>query len=161
MNSQTLRKLIRAIASRSNDDLDRIAFQIVRDEKRVGHNRLAEELDNIIRKQASADEDASKAPIEDSLKTGELTELPRSRRYRDPLATILPYDQLEHHMVLPPAIEAKFKRIEQEYAARQRLAKHGMTPRKKILLFGPPGRRRWFCNRFDRRYRAQSHPRNY
>jgi len=139
MNSQTLRKLIRAIASRSNDDLDRIAFQIVRDEKRVGHNRLAEELDNIIRKQASADEDASKAPIEDSLKTGELTELPRSRRYRDPLATILPYDQLEHHMVLPPAIEAKFKRIEQEYAARQRLAKHGMTPRKKILLFGPPG----------------------
>lgn len=139
MNSQTLRKLIRAIASRSNDDLDRIAFQIVRDEKRVGHNRLAEELDNIIRKQASSDEDASKTTTEDSLKSGELTELPRSRRYRDPLATILPHEQLEHHMVLPVAIEAKFMRIEQEYAARQRLAKHGMTPRKKILLFGPPG----------------------
>lgn len=139
MKSQTLRKLIRAIASRSNDDLDRIAFQIVRDEKRVGHNRLAEELDDILRNDASVEKDAVEPPLEDSIKTGELTELPRSRRYRDPLATIVPRDQLEHHMVLTPAIEAKFMRIEQEFAARQRLAKHGMTPRKKILLYGPPG----------------------
>lgn len=139
MKSQTLRKLIRAIAARSNDDLDRIAFQIVRDEKRVGHNRLAEELDVILRKDVSAESDEVAPAIEDTIRAGELTELPRSRRYRDPLATIVPRDQLEHHMVLPPATEAKFMRIEQEYAARQRLAKHGMTPRRKILLYGPPG----------------------
>lgn len=144
MKSQTLRRLIRAIASRSNDDLDRLAFQIVRDEKRVGHNRLAEELDSILRS-TSGDDTATTGPgplPNDAGETGSpssLTELPKSRRYRDPLATIVPRDELEHHMVLPPETEKRFARIEKEYAARQRLAKHGMSPRKKILLYGAPG----------------------
>ena len=35
------------------------------------------------------------------------------------LATLLPTDALEHHMVLPAAIEERFARIESEYAARE------------------------------------------
>lgn len=144
MKSQTLRRLIRAIASRSNDDLDRLAFQIVRDEKRVGHNRLAEELDSILRSTSGDDTatpDVGSLPrnAEEIGSTSSLTELPKSRRYRDPLATIVPRDELEHHMVLPPETEKRFARIEKEYAARQRLAKYGMSPRKKILLYGAPG----------------------
>lgn len=139
MKSQTLRKLIRAIAARSNDDLDRIAFQIVRDEKRVGHTRLAEELDGLLKTETAIHCDDSDNAETTSQDVGSLTELPRSRRYRDPLATIVPRDQLEHHMVLPPEIETRFARIEKEFAARHRLAKHGMVPRKKILLYGPPG----------------------
>lgn len=139
MKSQTLRKLIRAIAARSNDDLDRIAFQIVRDEKRVGHTRLAEELDVLLKSETANNRENSEDIGPTSSDVGELTELPRSRRYRDPLATIIPREQLEHHMVLPPEVESRFARIEKEYAARHRLAKHGMVPRKKILLYGPPG----------------------
>lgn len=139
MKSQTLRKLIRAIAARSNDDLDRIAFQIVRDEKRVGHTRLAEELDGLLKSETAVHRDSDDDAEEASPDTGSLAELPRSRRYRDPLATIIPREQLEHHMVLPPEVESRFARIEKEYSARNRLAKHGMVPRKKILLYGPPG----------------------
>ena len=48
-------------------------------------------------------------------------------------------DKLRHHMVLPDAVERRFHRIEKEFAARTRLAKHGLKPRHRILLYGPPG----------------------
>jgi SpoVK/Ycf46/Vps4 family AAA+-type ATPase len=36
-------------------------------------------------------------------------------------------------------VEARFARIEKEFAARSRLAKHGLKPRHRVLLYGPPG----------------------
>jgi SpoVK/Ycf46/Vps4 family AAA+-type ATPase len=51
----------------------------------------------------------------------------------------IPVDKLRHHMVLPEAVERRFHRIEKEFAARTRLAKHGLKPRHRILLYGPPG----------------------
>lgn len=42
-------------------------------------------------------------------------------------------------MVLPPDTEARFARIECEFAARERLGVYGLRPRKTILLYGPPG----------------------
>jgi SpoVK/Ycf46/Vps4 family AAA+-type ATPase len=42
-------------------------------------------------------------------------------------------------MVLPKAVDARFARIEKEFAARERLGAHGLRPRKTILLYGPPG----------------------
>jgi len=42
-------------------------------------------------------------------------------------------------MVLEESVETRFRRIEQEYAARERLAKHGLPYKRKILLYGPPG----------------------
>jgi SpoVK/Ycf46/Vps4 family AAA+-type ATPase len=55
------------------------------------------------------------------------------------LATIIPKEALEHHMVLPAATEERFARIEREFAARERLGAYGLKPRKSILLYGPPG----------------------
>src|SRR5262249_22980330 len=68
-----------------------------------------------------------------------LTELPLSRRHGESLATIIPHDSLEHHMVLPKATEERFARIECEYAARERLGAYGLRPRKTVLMYGPPG----------------------
>ena len=42
-------------------------------------------------------------------------------------------------MVLTPEVEAKIVRIEKEYLASERLAHHGLKPRKKILLHGSSG----------------------
>ena len=42
-------------------------------------------------------------------------------------------------MVLPETVERRFLRVEREFAARSRLAKHGLKPRHRILLYGPPG----------------------
>lgn len=42
-------------------------------------------------------------------------------------------------MALPPDVEERFARVEREYAARERLSAYGLSPRKRVLLHGPPG----------------------
>ena len=51
----------------------------------------------------------------------------------------IPFEELRYHMVLPAPVEEEFARIEREYAARERLALHGLTPSRTVLLYGPPG----------------------
>src|SRR6185312_2388930 len=135
MNAEILKRIVRAIAEGSQDDLDRLAQKVVDSERKSGHTRLANELDAILKKPRGRRN--GHAPNTDSDRG--LRELPLSRRTRDTLATLLPRDSLEHHMVLPKAVEERFARIEREYAARERLGAYGLKPRKRILLYGPPG----------------------
>jgi SpoVK/Ycf46/Vps4 family AAA+-type ATPase len=135
MNADILTRVVRAIADGSQGDLDRLADKIVEAERRTGHKRLADQLEAILKQ--------PRKPVNGHKPAGDndrkLTELPLSRRNAESLATLFPTNSLEHHMVLPPATEERFARIECEYAARDRLAKHGLRPRKTILLHGPPG----------------------
>ena len=55
------------------------------------------------------------------------------------MATIVEREKLRHNMVLPDTVERRFRRIEGEYAARDRLAVHNLHYRQKILLYGVPG----------------------
>ena len=136
MNADILKRVVRAIADGSQTDLDRLAGKIVEAERKTGHVRLAEQLEAIL-KQPKAKRPAvpPSAPVIDRT----LKELPLSRRHGETLATLIPHDQLEHHMVLPEAVEQRFARIEAEYAARDRLRTFGLKPRKTVLLYGPPG----------------------
>lgn len=138
MNADILKRVVRAISEGAQSDLDRLAVKIVESERKTGHVRLAEQLDAILKqprpKRLLAPPIPPIADIERTLK-----ELPLSRRHGESLATLLTTDALEHHMVLPPAIEERFARIESEYAARDRLRTFGLKPRKTILLYGPPG----------------------
>ena len=138
MNADILKRVVRAISEGAQSDLDRLAVKIIETERKTGHVRLADQLDAILKqprpKRPTAPPVPPIADIERSLK-----ELPLSRRHGESLATLLTTDALEHHMVLPPAIEERFARIESEYAARDRLRTFGLKPRKTILLYGPPG----------------------
>jgi SpoVK/Ycf46/Vps4 family AAA+-type ATPase len=40
---------------------------------------------------------------------------------------------------LPESLDARIRSIVREHNARETLAEHGLTPRRKILLSGPPG----------------------
>jgi len=55
------------------------------------------------------------------------------------MAIVIERQNLRHDMVLPDAVENQFRRIECEYAARDRLATHNLHYRQKILLYGVPG----------------------
>jgi len=136
MNAEILRRMVRAIAEGAHADLERLARSLVESQRKSGHRRLADELASIL---SSSDKSAVDAPagVADSA-TG-LQGLPLSRRYRDQMATWVPREELEHDMVLPLEIEARFSRIECEYTARERLGVYGLRPRKTILLYGPPG----------------------
>lgn len=135
MNADILKRLVRAIAEGSQGDLDRLAQKVVASERDRGHSKLADQLESILTQARSTKR--GRGASTDSAR--ELKELPLSRRHGELLATIIPKDALEHHMVLPVATEERFVRIEREYAARERLGAYGLRPRKTILLYGPPG----------------------
>ena len=130
MNATLMKRLFRVIRSGSNADVETLCHRIVADEKKQGHVRIAEELEGIL---ASKPEGRSAAP------SATLQRLPTSRRDAEPLLQEIPVERLRHHMVLPDTVERRFLRIEKEFAARTRLAKHGLKPRQRILLYGPPG----------------------
>jgi SpoVK/Ycf46/Vps4 family AAA+-type ATPase len=132
MNADILKRIVRAIADGSQGDLERLAHKVVESERQVGHTKLADQLDAILSKPRT-----NKPPANENRRN--LAELPTSRRHGESLVTLIPREQLEHHMVLPNEIENRFARIEREYAARERLGAYGLRPRKTILLYGPPG----------------------
>lgn len=112
-----------------------VCKHIVEDEKRLGHTLLARELE----KSLDAVNRPKPTDRHSALTTGNLTGLPSSRRDSAPLIQVIERDRLRHHMVLQPEVEERFNRIEKEYAARSRLAAHGLHARKRVLLYGPPG----------------------
>jgi SpoVK/Ycf46/Vps4 family AAA+-type ATPase len=136
VNAALLKRIVRAIAERSERDLDELARKMVESERKTGHGRLATELETILSR--------SKQHSQFTLRAVEtpppnLRSLPQSRRFGEQLATVISREELEHDMVLPPQTEQRFARIEREFAARDRLSRHGLRPRKTILLYGPPG----------------------
>ena len=134
MNADLLKRIVRAMSSGSRDDLDLLARKLIDAERKSGHVRVANELDAIL-KRSRRPSPGSAAPLD----TGVLRDLPVSRRGQEALVTLVPADSLEHHMVLPAATEARFCRIEREYAARERLSVFGLRYRRTVLLYGPPG----------------------
>ena len=130
MNATLMKRLFRVIQSGTSSDVDVLCRRIVDEEKKQGHGRVAQELERILKEKPTN----RPAPS-----PGTLQRLPTSRRDSAPLMQEIPVDKLRHHMVLPDAVERRFYRIEKEFAARIRLAKHGLMPRHRILLYGPPG----------------------
>ncbi|MFN6527815.1 ATP-binding protein [Nostoc sp. ChiSLP03a] len=140
MKAELLKRFFRAIASSDQDAIDKLTYLVIEEERSKGHTLLADQLENITKKsQKEKPTNISKpaSSVPENLQT--LTELSTSKRFNLPLVTIIPRDHLRHHMVLPINIEKRFCRIEGEYAARDRLAHHGLSYRQKILLYGPPG----------------------
>jgi SpoVK/Ycf46/Vps4 family AAA+-type ATPase len=135
MNAALLRRLFRAVSTGSPDTLRKLAATIVEDERRKGHAVLADELCAILGAERPVGVD--KAPSISMSKS--LGVLPTSRRHQEQLVQYLNPENLRHHMVLPPEVEARFRRVEREYAAGERLALYGLQPSRKILLYGPPG----------------------
>lgn len=140
MKAELLKRLFKAIASSDTEALDQLTHLVVEEERKKGHTLLAQQLENIQKKsqleKPSSNFTTSPANIE-QLQT--LGELPTSKRYKLPLVTLIPREKLRHYMVLPEVVEKRFQRIEREYAARERLAHHGLPYRRKILLYGLPG----------------------
>ncbi|MBX3448206.1 MAG: ATP-binding protein [Planctomycetaceae bacterium] len=133
MNAALMKRIVRAIAERSTDDLDALAELLIESERSSGHVRIAEQLESAFRSaRQGADSGRSSSPRR-------MMELPSAKRGGELLLTMVPQERLEHHMVLPVDVESRFCRIESEYAARERLGMHGLKPRKTVLLYGPPG----------------------
>jgi len=159
MKGELLKRLFRAIASEDETAIQSMLSIVVEEERKKGHTLLAEQLENITHKSSrqsrriapempALSPDISrdvihKAPSSDAISktpnAHSLTLLSSKQRFNHPFIVTVPRERLRHHMILSDTVEERFRRIEREYVARDRLAHHGLRYRQKILLYGTPG----------------------
>ncbi|GGD61719.1 AAA family ATPase [Lacimicrobium alkaliphilum] len=107
-----------------------VAMQVAAHEAKLGHGKLAEELRKLIDQSKSRGEIASGSktvPI--SKPRGELANL---------LTVSYPKSRLGD-MVLDAGLEQQLRRIIREQRHAAEILSHGLSPRRKLLLVGPPG----------------------
>ncbi len=120
------------IKSHLGDDDDRfvaVAMQVAAHAARQGHARMADEIRTLVDK-AKKDKPLPVRPV-----------VPIARPRGDVAALLsvsYPATRLTD-MVLPQEIRTRFERILREQRGSQKLLSHGLRPRRKLLLVGPPG----------------------
>lgn len=136
MKAELYKRLFRAIYTEDLVSLKKIAITVIQEERKLGHTVLAEALEKI-----SITEKPKYSTFNNSSGQNDsgLASLPKSKRSNSQLVSYVAREQLKHHMILPDDVEARLLSIEQEYAARDRLKKYNLTPKQKVLLYGPPG----------------------
>ena len=134
MNQELLIRLFKSIEGTKETSLVKVAYSIIRSERKKGHDKLATKLEVILEGQVLESQDSKL-----KLTRSKIYKMPVDRRYRLPLATHIEHDNLRNHMVLSKIIESKIERIEKEFSARKRLATHNLKPRSKVLFHGPSG----------------------
>ncbi len=119
------------IKSHLGDDDERfvaVAMQVAAHAARQGHSRLAEEIQALVDQAKKARRRPSQ-PIPIARPRGDLASL---------LSVSYPQTRLTD-MVLTDEIRLSLERILREQRGRQKLLSHGLQPRRKLLLVGPPG----------------------
>ena len=136
MKAELMKRLFKGIFSEDVVSLKKIALTMINDERELGHGKLADSLEHI-----SATEKPRFDVFSEKRANGNMgvTSLPTSKRDNSQLVSFVPRELLRHHMVLPADVEKRLQSIEKEYAAKERLGKYNLSPKKKILLHGAPG----------------------
>lgn len=131
--ARQLRALLHSYGEGDEERFYTTALQLAAHEARVGHGKLARELRALVdaaRSKRSATKlggGASAIPI--AKPRGELSNL---------LSVSYPETRLAD-MVLPEELERRLHRVLREQRQQARLLSHGLPPRSKLLLVGPPG----------------------
>jgi len=131
----TARHIVALLQSHIAGDEQRflsVATQLAAHEARQGHGKLAQELRELV--DAAKGKDATVArrgagPVPIAQPKGELISLLSAR-----------YSNIRlNSMVLTPELGERIRRVLTEQRQQERLRARGLTPRRKILLVGPPG----------------------
>lgn len=126
--SDQMKALLRAYAGDDSQHFFTVAMQMAAEEAHRGHTKLAGELKDLI-DEAKTKRASLVKPIPLAQPRGELSEL---------LTVRYPHDHVSH-MVLSESVERKLTRVIREHRQHERLRNHGLSPRRKLLLTGPPG----------------------
>jgi SpoVK/Ycf46/Vps4 family AAA+-type ATPase len=123
--------LLKSHLNGNDDQFLSVALQIAAHEARIGHVKLAQELRDLIDK---AREKAQlpiqkRTPVYVMQPKGELASL---------VSITYPAIKL-NSLTLPDDTSARLKRVLREQRHQQTIREHGLAPRRKLLLIGPPG----------------------
>lgn len=123
--------LVRSHTRGDSSRFSQVALQLAADAAKRGHTKVAEELRTLVeeaRNQAATVE-RTRDPIPMVRPRGELAGI---------LTASFPTERLSS-LVLPEKLGEALKRIVKEQRQREKLDDHGLSPRRKLLLSGPPG----------------------
>lgn len=127
--SKQILALLRSHIDDDNEQFLSVALQVAASEARKGHNKLASELRDVVEQARKQKAKKSARPVPLAQPRGDLGDLVSASYSDTRLAS----------MVLTDELAERLKRITTEHRQRHRLAEHGLNPRRKILLIGPPG----------------------
>lgn len=130
-SAEQVKALLKSHLEGDEDRFLAIAMQVASYEARRGHGKLAEELRALIdaNKARVSPDLVSSRPIPIAQPKGELSGL---------LSASFPRTKLRE-MTLQPGVSDRLGRIIREQRNLQKIRGHGLHPRRKILLVGPPG----------------------
>jgi SpoVK/Ycf46/Vps4 family AAA+-type ATPase len=126
-SADQLKALFKSHMDGDNQRFFSVAMQVAAHEAKLGHGKLAEELRALI--DEAKHRQGSGLPIPMSRPRGELTGL---------LTASYPKVRLGE-MVLSESLASQLQRIIREQRHAVRILSHGLSPRRKLLLVGPPG----------------------
>ena len=127
--SKHLLAMLRSHIDGDNEHFLSVAMQVAAHEARQGHSNLAKQLRDLVDEARTLKTSRASKPIPFAQPKGDLASLISASYSETRLA----------NMVLPKALEARLKRIITEQLQQHNLNKHGLHPRRKILLVGPSG----------------------
>jgi len=129
-SADQLKALLRSHLEGDDAQFLSVAMQVAAHEARQGHGKLAGELRDLIdRAKARSRAGTSALPVPLVRPKGEMADL---------FSAVYPKQRLVD-MVLASETARRLKRLVTEHARVQTLRAHGLAPRKKLLLVGPPG----------------------
>ena len=126
-SANQLKALLKSHLEGDDDRFFSVAMQVAAHEAKLGHGKLAEELQTLIDEAKGRRGVDSVVPI--SRPRGELANL---------LEASYPKTRLGE-MILSDALADQIQRVIREQRHAGRIVEHGLAPRRKLLLTGPPG----------------------
>lgn len=126
-NAEYLTELVRAHYTGDDRRFSNLLNQVIAAEARAGHSRLAERLRELRVEGARADAPARATP------------LARAPRNLEQVLSVGYSDTKLADIVLSPENRNSLERYVIEQRQAQVLADHGLRPRRRLLLHGPPG----------------------
>lgn len=131
-SADQLKALLKSHLDGDDERFFSVAMQVAAHEAKLGHGKLAEEMRALIdhaKARRGLPPQGGERPIPISRPKGELAGL---------LTVTYPQSRIGE-MVLDAALASQLKRIIREQRQAAQILAHGLSPRRKLLLVGPPG----------------------
>lgn len=120
--AEQIKMLIQSHFDRNEDRFQTVVLQLAAYEARQGHTSLAREIRTILDKTKRS--------------TGKV--VPINKEFNELIRNVIVENKLSE-LVVTDELKSRVERILKEYRQQDKLKKHGMNNRRKILLVGPPG----------------------
>ena len=126
-SAEQIKALLKSHLEGDDDRFYSVAMQVAAHEARLGHGKLANELRAMI--DDAKERRSAGPPVPIGRPRGELANL---------LEASYPKARLRE-MILNDVLADQIRRVTREQRHAGRIVEHGLSPRRKLLLTGPPG----------------------